>query len=175
MRSLRQGPLADAHKKLEANRKGIIPQGLTINHSGPRAQTPQQRSYLDVSVRLPGFAGNDARTPGAYVFRDSLLGDGVNVQAGQINCHVHRGTTFKSARLAIHGAPRCFLSRVMGMSVGEGSTARKSYALNPGRGQEVSFLLHPQIQLSGLATSVSQERTSCFLAVKNQTHKLCVF
>lgn len=90
MGSLGQGPLADAHKKLQANRKRIIPKGLTINHSRSRAQTPKKRSDLDMIIGLPGSVGYNARTSGANVLGDSLLRRGVNVQAGQIHGHVHR-------------------------------------------------------------------------------------
>src|SRR5579862_9418369 len=72
---------------------------------------------------------------------------------------MNRRPILQSAHLAIHKAPRCFLSREVRLDVGVGSTARKSYASNPLRGQEVSSVIGLHSYLSGIATSPSHERT----------------
>jgi hypothetical protein len=95
-------------------------------------------------VRMPRPAGNHARTSSAHVFRNSLLSYGVDIQSGKVYGDVHRRTVFQSARLAVHGAPRCFLGRVLGVDVVVGSTTGRAYASLPQDGQEVSFLIeHP--------------------------------
>lgn len=90
-------------------------------------------------IGLPRFARDHARASSAYVFRDSLLGCGVDIQAGQVYGYVHRRTVLQPARLVFHWVPRCFLGRGVGVNVEVGSTAAKSYPLNPEDGQEVSF------------------------------------
>lgn len=62
-------------------------------------------------IGLPRLARDHARATGANVFRDSLLGCGVDIQAGQIYSYVHRRTVLQSARIGFHGVPRSFLGR----------------------------------------------------------------
>lgn len=89
-------------------------------------------------VRMPRFAGHHARATSTHIFRDTLLCDGVNIQTRQVYGNMHRCAVLQSARLAVHGAPGCFLGRVLGVDVVVGSTTGKAYAPNPQDGQEVS-------------------------------------
>jgi hypothetical protein len=68
-------------------------------------------------VGLPRFACQHASASRAHVFRDTLLRRGMNIQTRQIYRYMHGSTVFQSARLALHGAPRCFLDREVGLNV----------------------------------------------------------
>src|SRR5579859_5622369 len=86
---------------------------------------------------------------------------------------MHGRTVLQPARLVFHWVPRCFLDWGVGVNVVVGSTAAKSYPPNPPDGQEVSFCSNSCAELSGNATSSSQDRT--FVSLRLTSNSLYVF
>jgi hypothetical protein len=98
-------PIPRRGQQLQPDGEGVYSQRFAVNYPGAGAEIAGEGAHIQTLIRLPGPAGNNARSMGADILREGFLHPLPDIEAAEINSYGERNTVFEALRQNLHGTP----------------------------------------------------------------------